>query len=405
MPFIMITVLIDMVAIGLIIPVLAPLIGQLAGGAQNAQAYWYGVVTLAYGLANFIGAPVLGVLSDRYGRRPVLLLGFCGLALSFFGTALASSVWVLLLVRTAAGFLQANAAVAQAYVADISNAEQRARRFGLLGAMFGIGFILGPVLGGVLGAISVQLPFFVAGGLALLNLLYGIWVLPESLPLTRRNAFSWRAANPLASLLVLYRLPAIRALVTAIILASLAQFTMHTVWVVYTQFRFGWGPLENGYSLFAIGLTAAIVQGVLLGRWLRRFGARRLALWGLWSSAAAYTLWGLATQGWMMYAVIFCNVFGFAVAAAIQGLISNAASAQEQGRVMGALAGVNSLSTVLAPMIAGPLLLYVSNLPSRDWRMGAPFFVCGALVAVACVLATWSDRRAAAAADTAQARL
>ncbi|MFT4190980.1 MAG: MFS transporter [Comamonas sp.] len=397
MPFIMLTVLIDMVSIGLIIPVLAPLVGQLAGGGQDAQAYWYGVIALAYGAANFLGAPVLGALSDRYGRRPVLLLGFCGLAFSFFGTALATSVTGLLVIRLLAGFLQANVAVAQAYVADISSAEERGRRFGLLGAMFGLGFILGPVAGGLLGAVSVHLPFYVAGTLALVNLLYGVLVLPESLPAERRTAFRWRAANPVASLVALYRLKALRTLVGAIMLASLAQFTMHSVWVLYTQFKFGWGPLENGWSLFAIGLVSALVQGGLLGWLLRKLGAERLVVWGLMSSTVAYVLWGLATEGWMMIAVILCNVLGFGVAAAIQGMISNAAGAEQQGRTMGAVAGINSLSTVLAPLVGAPMLVLVSHLPPGDWRIGAPFFVCALLLAAASVLAGLSARRRRAA--------
>jgi len=194
MPFIMITVFIDMMAIGLIVPVLPPLVAGFAAGPAEA-AYWYGVVAFAFGIANFFGAPLLGALSDRYGRRPVLLIGFCGLALSFFVTAMATALWMLVAVRLVSGAMQANAAVANAYVADITPPEERARRFGMLGAMFGLGFILGPVVGGLLGAIDLRLPFLAAGSLALLNLFYGYFVLPESLPAVRRRAFAWQAAN------------------------------------------------------------------------------------------------------------------------------------------------------------------------------------------------------------------
>ena len=205
MPFIMITVLIDMLAIGLIIPVLPPLVGKFSG-SQADQAYWYGAVVLAFGIANFFASPILGALSDRYGRRPVLLLGFMGLGISFFGTALAAGLGTLLAVRVVAGAMQANVAIANAYVADITAPDQRAKRFGLLGAMTGAGFIIGPVMGGLLGAIDLQLPFYAAGALALLNLAYGYFVLPESLPSAQRKTFHWKAANPFASLLAFSKL-------------------------------------------------------------------------------------------------------------------------------------------------------------------------------------------------------
>ncbi len=196
MPFIMLTVLIDMVSIGLIIPVLPLLVGTFTGSTSD-QTFWFGAVTFAFSIANFVTSPLLGALSDRHGRRPVLLLGFCALALSFFVTALATALWMLVLVRLFSGAMQSNASVANAYVADITPPEGRAKRFGLLGAMFGLGFILGPVMGGLLGAIDLRLPFFAAGALALCNLLYGWFVLPESLPPEKRRPFDWRSAKRL----------------------------------------------------------------------------------------------------------------------------------------------------------------------------------------------------------------
>ncbi|NSL55055.1 MFS transporter [Uliginosibacterium sp. IMCC34675] len=385
--FIMITVLIDMISIGLIIPVLPALVGSFTRNPVE-QAWWYGAVAFAFGFANFIGSPLLGALSDRYGRRPVLLLGFCGLALNFFATALATSLWMLVAVRLVGGAMQANAAVANAYVADITPPEQRARRFGMLGAMFGMGFILGPVMGGILGAINLHLPFFAAGSLAILNWLYGYFVLPESLPLERRKPIQWRTAvNPVASLRKLNQLKGVGPLVAVIALASLAQFILHTSWVLSNSFRFGWGPGENGWSLFAVGVMSVIVQGFLLKHFLRWFGARKLAAIGLASGAVAYFLWGMATQGWMMYAVIGCNVLAFGAMAAVQSLISNSAEAHNQGQTMGAVSSLNSLMAVLAPMLGAPLLATVSHLPPHDWRVGAPFFFCAALQAAAAVLA------------------
>ena len=222
MRFIMIAVLIDMMSIGVIVPVLPLLVGRFTVDPTE-QALWYGVVAFAYSAANFFGAPILGAMSDRYGRRPVLLLGFCGLALNFFATALATQLWVLVAVRLMGGLMQANAAVANAYVADISTPEQRAKRFGMLGAMFGLGFIIGPVMGGLLGGIDLRLPFFASGVLALLNLLYGYFVLPESLPVERRRAVTWSSANPITSLKKLGQLEGIGSLVLVIALSNLAQ--------------------------------------------------------------------------------------------------------------------------------------------------------------------------------------
>jgi DHA1 family tetracycline resistance protein-like MFS transporter len=387
MPFIMITVLIDMVSIGLIIPVLPPLVGTFTS-SQTEQAWWYGAVTFAFSFANFFASPMLGALSDRFGRRPVLLLGFCALSLSFFVTAAATALWVLIVVRLFSGAMQSNISVANAYVADITPPQDRAKRFGLLGAMFGIGFILGPVAGGLLGAIDLQLPFVVAGCLALVNLMYGWLVLPESLPVDRRRPIAWRIAlNPFASFGALGRLRGVGMLVAVVACTALSQFVLYSSWVLYTTFKFGWGPLENGWSLFATGLVSALVQGLLLGRLLKRFSPQRLALAGLVSSTFAYAAWGLASDGWMFFAVIFCNVLGFTVSASIQSIISGAADATTQGRTMGAVSSLQSLMAVVAPVLSAPLLGAVSHLPRGDWRIGAPFYFCAVLQALGLGLA------------------
>ena len=386
MRFIMLTVLIDMMSVGLIIPVLAPLIGTFTN-SPSEQALWYGIVTIAFGVANFFGSPILGRLSDRYGRRPVLLIGFSGLALSFFVTGLATALWMLLAVRLFSGAMQSNIAVANAYVADITPPAGRAKAFGKLGAMIGMGFILGPVLGGVLGGVSLHLPFFVAGALACVNWLYGWFVLPESLPPERRRPFVLREANPIDALRGLTGLEGIGSLVLVVALSGLAQFMTHTSWVLYTTFKFGWGPTQNGWSLFAIGLMSVLVQGVLLSRLLKRFSPQRLAIMGLVSSCIGFVLWGAATAGWMLYAVIFANVLGLAVAASIQSLIANAADPGSQGRTAGAVGSLNSLMAVFAPAIGAPMLATVSHLPRGDWRIGAPFYFCALLQAASIVIA------------------
>jgi MFS transporter, DHA1 family, tetracycline resistance protein len=392
MPFIMLTTLVDMVSIGLIIPVLPALVGSFTA-SQSDQALWYGVVTFTFGLANFFASPILGALSDSYGRRPVLLLGFCGLALSFLATALATALWMLILVRLVSGAMQANMSVSNAYVADITPPEERAKRFGMLGAMFGIGFILGPVMGGLLGAIDLRLPFFAAGSFALLNLLYGWFVLPESLPPERRRAFSLASANPVSSLRGLARLKGVGLLVAVIACSGLAQFVLYTTWVLYTTFKFGWGPLENGWSLAAVGIVSAIVQGLLLGRLVRFFNPKRLAVLGLVSSTLAFLLWGAATQGWMMFAIIFVNLLGATVAASMQSIISGAVDSRSQGQALGAVGGLNSLMAVVAPVLGAPLLSVVSHLPQGDWRIGAPFFFCATLQAASLAFAVIHFRR------------
>ncbi|MES2101495.1 MAG: MFS transporter [Pseudomonadota bacterium] len=386
MPFIMATVLIDMIAVGLIIPVLPPLVGTFTS-SQAEQAFWYGAVTVVFGIANFFASPILGRLSDRYGRRPVLLIGFSGFALSFFITGLATALWMLLVVRLFSGAMQANIAVANAYVADITAPAQRAQAFGKLGAMLGMGFILGPVLGGILGGIDLHLPFFVAGGLACLNWLYGYFVLPESLPVERRQPFVLREANPISSLRGLRELKGVGSLVFVIALSGLVQFMTHTSWVLYTTFKFGWGPTQNGWSLFAIGLMSVLVQGVLLGRLLKRFSPQRLAIMGLVSSIVFYLACGAATAGWMLIAAILVNVLGFASTAAMQSIISNAADPMTQGRTAGAVASLNSMMAVIAPAIGAPLLATVSHLPRGDWRIGAPFYFCAALQAASMLIA------------------
>jgi DHA1 family tetracycline resistance protein-like MFS transporter len=393
MPFIMLTALIDMIAIGLIIPVLPGLVGELTH-SQTDQAFWFGVTAFAFSIANFVSAPMLGALSDAYGRRPVLLIGFSGLAISFLSTAFVTSMPVLIVIRLIGGAMQANLTVANAYVADITPPEQRARRFGALGAMFGIGFILGPVVGGLLGAINLRLPFLVAGSLAVLNLAYGFFVLPESLPVERRHAFSWRSANTFSALRRLSELKGVGRLATVLALCALAQFVMYTSWVLYTTFKFGWGPLQNGYSMAAVGVTSALVQGVLLSRLLARFSAWRLAVIGLASSTLAYTLFGLATQGWMMFAVILANLLGSTVAPVFQSIISRSADEKSQGKTMGAVSGINSLMAVVAPLFGAPLMTAVSHLPRGDWRIGAAFYFCALLQACGLLL-TFMHARAA----------
>jgi DHA1 family tetracycline resistance protein-like MFS transporter len=386
MGFIMAAVLIDMISIGLMVPVLPHIVGTFTG-SNDEQTSAFLLVTLAFGVANFIGSPILGALSDRHGRRPVLLVGFAGLGLSFFVTAMATALWMLVAVRLFSGAMQANIAIANAYVADITPAEDRARRFGQLGAMFGVGFILGPVIGGWLGHYDIHWPFIAAGCMAVLNWCYGFFVLPESLPVDRRTPFDWKRANPVTALRGLAALKGVGWLVAVIALSSLAQFMLHMTWVLYTKFKFGWGPLEVSWSLFAVGIVSVISQGVLLKPLLARFSPRRLALIGMASASLAYLGFGLATEGWMMYAVILFNLLGGVASAAVQSIISNAASATRQGQAMGAVSSLNSLMAVIAPVLGLTLLGWVSDRPASDPLMGLPFFTCAGLQLIGLIVA------------------
>ena len=395
MPFIMITVLLDMMSIGIIAPVLPKLIGTfMDSGASTSVGY--GLAQAAFAVAQFFSAPVLGALSDRYGRRPVLLLGLFGMAINFFVTALATEFWMLLAVRIMGGAVCANIAVANAYVADITEPKDRAKNYGLLGAMFGVGFIAGPVMGGLLGDHNVHWPFLLAGSLTLLNCVYGYFVLPESLPADKRREFVLSRANPFTALARLRELKGVEILMWVMGLSILAQFCLHTSWFLYTEFKFGWTPKDNGLSLFAVGMMAVLVQGGLLRQFQKFMPTDKLVRIGLVSSTLAFFAWGAVPEGWMMYVVIVLNLFGFMVQPGLQSLISNSVDPTRQGESMGAVSSINSVAAVLGPLMGSPLLATVSHHPHGDWRIGAPFYLCAAIQAVAAWLGLrYLGRRAA----------
>jgi MFS transporter, DHA1 family, tetracycline resistance protein len=381
-PFILVTVFLDMLGFGIVIPVLPALVATMTPD-KPSQAYWYGILLASYGLAQFFSAPLLGAVSDRFGRRSVLLISIFGLALNFFITALSPWLWLLLVSRLIGGASGASYTVAGAYIADVTTPENRSRSFGLLGAVFGLGFICGPMLGGLLAANGLRLPYFVAAGLGMVNWLYGYFVLPESLPRDRRTAIDFKKANPFFTIVRLSQVRGVGSLVLVYIFTVFAQLILQTTWVLYTAFRFGWGPQENGISLFVVGVVGALAQAGLLGVLLKRLGDMRTALVGLTSSFLAYILYGLATQGWMMYGIILANVLGFVIAPAPQGIISKAVDPRHQGITLGSLNSISSIMGVIAPLVGTPLLAQVSGLPATDWRVGATFFVAATAQGVA----------------------
>ena len=384
--FVLICVFIDMLGIGLAIPVLPILVGEFVEG-RDLQAYWFGILATVFGLLQFLFMPVLGAMSDKIGRRPVLLFSMVGMFFNFLATAWAPTLLALFIGRVIGGMSSASMSVASAYASDVSTPENRAKSFGKIGAAFGMGFIFGPMLGGVLGSINLHLPFYVAAGLCAANFVFGYFFVNESLPAEKRAAFSLARANPFSSLARLATRPDIRGLVAVFALSMFAQVMLQTTWVLYTNFRFGWSPLDNGISLFCVGLTAVVVQAGLLGWLIKRLGEVKLSLLGLGSGMIVYVLYGLATQGWMMYVFILCNLLSFAAGPALQAISSKATDPREQGALMGSLQSLGSLAIVVVPVIGTGILAKVSHLPSNDWRIGATFFVSAILQAIALIIA------------------
>lgn len=385
--FVLVCIFIDMLGIGLIVPVMPLLVGQFVPGRDD-QALWFGVLAATFGVLQFLFMPALGALSDRIGRRPVLLYSMAGMCINFLVTAWAPTLLWLFVGRVIGGMSSASMSVAAAYASDISTEQNRAQSFGKIGAAFGLGFICGPMLGGLLGNSDLRLPFYVAALLGAANVVYGFFMVPESLPDGARATFAWARLNPLAALLRLVRRSDIRGLVLVIALVTFGQMMLQSTWVLYTTFRFDWTPRDNGIAMLCVGLASALVQAGLLAMLIRRFGEVRLALMGITSSAFAFLGYGLATQGWMMVALIFCNVLGFAAAPALQAIVSKATPANEQGELMGSLQSIASLGVIVTPLIGTAILAAVSHLPRGDWRMGSHFLLCAAMQA-ATILAAW----------------
>jgi MFS transporter, DHA1 family, tetracycline resistance protein len=388
--FILIAVSIDVLGIGLIVPVLPELIRSFEGVDLSLASSFYGFLVAVYALMSFLFASTVGSLSDRFGRRPVLLLSLLGLGIDYVIIALAPNLAWLVVGRVLAGIFGAIETTAMAYVADISKPEDRAKNFGLVGATFGMGFIIGPLIGGFLGGIDPRLPFWCAAGLSFLNVLYGLFVLPESLAPERRQPFSWKRANPVGSLLALRRFPNALTLTSVYMLTRLALNGLISVWVLYTGYRFGWNVTQVGISLAIVGVCLAIVQGGLVGPVVQRLGEGRTALLGLTVSVLAYVLYALAPNVWVFYAAIVLSSATGLVVPAIQGALSSRVAPEEQGLLQGALTGLDNLSNVIAPPLIAGLFAYVI---SRDALSSAPLFLCAVLELAALLIAWWGFSR------------
>lgn len=391
--FILVTAMLDIVAMGIIIPVLPPLIEQFTG--SNARAGEInGVFVAMWAFMQFVASPVTGSLSDRYGRRPVILLSTAGLAADYVLMALAPNLWWLALGRLVAGVTSSSFTAVYAYMADITEPDQRARGYGLIGAAFSAGFVAGPLLGGVLGEVSLRAPFWAAAGLSGLAFLYGAFVLPESLPPERRMAFSWRRANPFGALRLLRSHPELTGLAGVNFLLYFAHYVFSAVFVLYAGYRYGWGAWQVGVLLAVVGALDMLVQGVLVGPVVRRFGDRKVMVFGLFGGAIGIAWMGLAPNGWMFTIAMLPNALWGLAMPTLQALMTRRVSESEQGQLQGANNSVGSIAGVLSPLFFGMVYAATVGPDARVPLPGASFLIAALVLFAAAILGWRVARRA-----------
>jgi len=390
--FIFVTVLIDMLAFGMIIPVLPVLVQDFMGGSAARAAEMYGLFGTAWALMQFIFAPVQGSLSDRFGRRTVILVSCTGLGLDFILMALAPNLWWLLLGRVISGITAASFSTASAYISDITPPEQRAARFGLMGAAFGVGFVLGPALGGLLGSISPRLPFWASAVMALANVCWGLFVLPESLPQDRRAPFSWQSAHPFGAVKLLRSHPTLTGLASSFFLMNLAHVVLPSMTVLYMRYRYGWDTRAVGILLAGVGVSALIVQGALvkpLVGWLRE---RRALAFGLACGALGFAIYGLAPTGPLFWVGVPVMALWGIATPSLQTLMTRLVGATEQGRLQGALSSLMGLASLVGPTMFTQTFAVAINGRATTPLAGAPFLLAAALILSAAVMA-WRATR------------
>ncbi len=390
--FIFFTLLLDITGIGIIIPVLPKFISELIKSNLSNASLIAGYIMFAYAIMQFIFAPVLGSLSDRYGRRPILLLSLLGFCLNYILIAVAPTIGWLFVGRILSGITGASVTTASAYIADISTPEKKAQNFGIIGAAFGLGFIIGPVLGGVLGQFGPRIPFIAAACLTFLNLLYGYFVLPESLTKENRRPFSIRRANPVGSLVQLKRYPFIAGLIGSLICLYVANFATQSTWTFFTMESFHWNEAMVGYSLGAVGLMVAIVQGGLIRVINPKLGPKNSIYVGLSLYAIGFLLIAFATQSWMLFVFLVPFCMGGIAGPALQGIVSNQVPANEQGALQGALTSLMSATAIIGPPLMTGLFSYFTGKHAFVYFPGAPFFAGALLTIISALLAIRSLR-------------
>jgi DHA1 family tetracycline resistance protein-like MFS transporter len=390
--FIFITVALDMLSLGMIMPVLPKLVENFMSGDTARAAEIFGVFGTAWALMQFFFSPLLGAMSDSYGRRPVVLISNFGLGLDYVLMALAPNLWWLFAGRVISGISAATIATSYAYVTDVTPAEQRAAKFGMLGAAFGLGFVLGPALGGMLGAIDPRLVFWVAAALSLLNGLYGLLVLPESLPREKRVAFEWRRANPVGSLQLLRSHPELSGLAVAEFLAAVAHVVLPSVWVLYAGYRYGWDERAVGLSLAVVGICAIVVQAGLVGPVVKALGERRALMFGLAGGIAGFMVMGLAETGLVFsLGIPLLALWGIANPA-ISSLMTRHVAATEQGQLQGANSSIQGIANLVGPFVF-TLTFAWSIGGGRDAHMPGAVFILAAAMLVGAGAIAWHATR------------
>ena len=387
LPFIFVTVLIDMLAFGMIIPVLPVLVQNFMGGSTARAAEMYGVFGTAWALMQFIFSPVQGSLSDHFGRRPVILISCAGLGLDFILMALAPNLWWLLIGRVISGITAASFSTAAAYISDVTPPEKRAASFGIIGAAFGVGFVLGPAIGGLLGAVSPRLPFWASAFMALANVCWGLFVLPESLPKEKRVAFAWKNANPLGALKLLRSHSMLSSLAISYFLINLAHLVLPSTTVLYMHYRYGWDTRAVGAVLAGVGVSSLIVQGFLVKPTVRWLKERRAMALGLTFATVGFVIYGLASTGPIFWiGVPVMALWGIATPS-LQTIMTRLVDATEQGRLQGALASLVGLASLIGPTVfTQTFAVFIST--RADWGLpGAPFLLAALLIFTAMLLA------------------
>lgn len=382
MGFIFITLLLDVTGLGIIIPVMPGLIQEMKHIPLSEAARYGGALMFSFAIMQFLFAPVLGSLSDRYGRRPVLLASLFGFGVDYLFLALAPTIGWLFVGRILAGISGASITTASAYIADISPPEKRAQNFGLIGAAFGLGFIIGPVVGGLLGQFGSRIPFYAAAILSLLNCLYGYFVLPESLSLENRRPFSWKRANPVGALLQLKKYPMIIGLFLSLFLVYFASHAVQSTWSYFTMEEFQWNEAQVGYSLGFVGLLVGLVQGVLIRFITPKLGAKKSVITGFILYTIGLVLFAFAKEGWMMYVFLIPYCLGGIAGPSLQGILSNQIPANEQGELQGMVASLMSLTAIIGPPVMTNLFSFFTSPSAPFLFAGAPFMMAAILVVI-----------------------